>query len=146
MPHKDFVTLHEWSQAEIQDLLELSAKIKANRDDYRQSLAGKSLGLYFEKSSTRTRISFEVGIYELGSKRACGLRGLASEGSRNVMSCAAKSRLITGSRSRILRTVRSNAISSSDAPTSIRRARASASISVNIALTASRSRSSNRIT
>ena len=66
MAHKDFITLHDWTTAEIHDLFELSAKVKGNKDAYRQSLAGKPLGLYFEKSSTRTRVSFEVGIFELG--------------------------------------------------------------------------------
>ncbi|MFH0946680.1 MAG: ornithine carbamoyltransferase [Planctomycetota bacterium] len=66
MAHKDFITLHEWTSAEIRELLELSAKIKADRDAYRKACAGQAMGLYFEKASTRTRISFEVGIYELG--------------------------------------------------------------------------------
>jgi len=66
MPHKDFISLHDWTAAEIQELLDLSAKIKADREAYRSAVAGQALGLYFEKPSTRTRVSFEVGIYELG--------------------------------------------------------------------------------
>jgi ornithine carbamoyltransferase len=66
MAHKDFITLHDWTTAEIHELFDLSAKLKANKDAYRQALAGQSMGLYFEKSSTRTRVSFEVGIFELG--------------------------------------------------------------------------------
>ena len=66
MAHKDFITLHEWTPAEIGELFELSAKLKANKEAYRQALSGQALGLYFEKSSTRTRISFETGIFELG--------------------------------------------------------------------------------
>ncbi len=66
MAHKDFITLHDWTPAEIHELFELSAKVKANKDAYRQTCAGKPLALYFEKSSTRTRVSFEVGIFELG--------------------------------------------------------------------------------
>jgi ornithine carbamoyltransferase len=66
MAHKDFITLHDWTAAEIHQLFELSAKLKKDRDAYRQALAGQPMGLYFEKSSTRTRVSFEVGIFELG--------------------------------------------------------------------------------
>ncbi len=66
MPHKDFIALHDFTPAEIQALLDLSAKIKRDREAFRTALAGKTLGMYFEKSSTRTRISFEVGIFELG--------------------------------------------------------------------------------
>ncbi|MEW6071224.1 MAG: ornithine carbamoyltransferase [Planctomycetota bacterium] len=66
MAHKDFIALHDWTPAEIQELFELSARVKADKEAYRRSCAGQALGLYFEKSSTRTRVSFEVGIYELG--------------------------------------------------------------------------------
>jgi ornithine carbamoyltransferase len=66
MTHKDFITLHDWTPAEIRELFELSARLKADRNAYRQALAGQALGMYFEKSSTRTRISFETGIFELG--------------------------------------------------------------------------------
>ena len=66
MAHKDFITLHDWTPTEVQGLLERSAEVKAHPDAYRTSLAGQSLALYFEKSSTRTRVSFEVGIFELG--------------------------------------------------------------------------------
>ena len=66
MAHKDYITLHDWTPAEVRELFELSAEVKANKDAYRAALAGQVLGLYFEKSSTRTRISFETGIFELG--------------------------------------------------------------------------------
>jgi len=66
MPHKDFIALQEWTREEILGLMDLSARIKADREKYRRALAGKAMGLYFEKSSTRTRVSFEVGIFELG--------------------------------------------------------------------------------
>ncbi len=66
MAHKDYITLHDWTPAEVRELFELSAEVKANKDAYRTALAGQVLGMYFEKSSTRTRISFETGIFELG--------------------------------------------------------------------------------
>jgi len=60
------LTIHELSVAEVDALLTLAVDIKANPDNYRQSLAGKTLGMIFQKSSTRTRVSFEVGMYQLG--------------------------------------------------------------------------------
>ncbi len=66
MARKDFLSLHDWSPAEVSRLLDLSARIKARPGDFRKSLDGLALGLYFEKPSTRTRVSFEVGIFELG--------------------------------------------------------------------------------
>jgi ornithine carbamoyltransferase len=60
------LTIHELSVAEVEALLTLAVDIKANPDNYRTSLAGKTLGMIFQKSSTRTRVSFEVGMYQLG--------------------------------------------------------------------------------
>jgi ornithine carbamoyltransferase len=66
---KDLLTLDELSPAEIETILdgagELKKKQKAGVEH--QLLAGKSIALIFEKSSTRTRISFEVGIFQLGA-------------------------------------------------------------------------------
>ncbi|WP_066188964.1 MULTISPECIES: ornithine carbamoyltransferase [Gracilibacillus] len=62
------LTLADYSKAEIAYLLELAAQIKKKHKNgipY-QPLNGKTLGMIFEKSSTRTRVSFETGIYQLG--------------------------------------------------------------------------------
>jgi ornithine carbamoyltransferase len=63
---RDFLTLDSLSRAELEALLDRAAEMKANR---RPStvLAGKSIGMIFEKPSTRTRVSFEVAINELGA-------------------------------------------------------------------------------
>jgi ornithine carbamoyltransferase len=62
--------MHLISMLDIEDqfheLLDLSAKIKKNRGKYARALAGKSLGMIFEKPSLRTRVSFEVGMTQLG--------------------------------------------------------------------------------
>ncbi|MRG88265.1 ornithine carbamoyltransferase [Salinibacillus xinjiangensis] len=65
---KDFLTLQDFSSSEIQYLLELATDIKQKQKKgiVAQPLKGKTLGMIFEKSSTRTRVSFEVGIYQLG--------------------------------------------------------------------------------
>lgn len=65
---KDLLTLADYSKAEIAYILELAIKIKQKQKngDLYQPLKGKTLGMIFEKSSTRTRVSFETGIYQLG--------------------------------------------------------------------------------
>ncbi|MGE7602023.1 ornithine carbamoyltransferase [Peribacillus sp. NPDC097675] len=65
---KDFLTMKETTSKEITALLELAQTIKATLqagEEYKP-LAGKTLGMIFEKSSTRTRVSFEVGMLQLG--------------------------------------------------------------------------------
>ncbi|MBM4193897.1 MAG: ornithine carbamoyltransferase [Gemmatimonadetes bacterium] len=65
-PHRDFLTLRDFSAAELDALLALAARMKAGR--YRkQPLAGKALAMIFMKASTRTRVSFEVGAWQLGA-------------------------------------------------------------------------------
>lgn len=65
---RDFLELDDYSTEEIQFLIDLAIEIKAKqkRGEAYQPLKGKTIGLIFEKSSTRTRVSFEVGMYQLG--------------------------------------------------------------------------------
>lgn len=63
---KDFLTLAHCTAAEIEGLLDLAALYKRERRRHPKPLAGKILGMIFEKSSTRTRVSFEVAMLELG--------------------------------------------------------------------------------
>lgn len=64
---KDLLTLSDLSKAEILELIHLAIKLKKERGNPAyKPLAGKSVGLIFAKSSTRTRVSFEVGVAELG--------------------------------------------------------------------------------
>lgn len=65
---RDLLTLADYSKAEISYLLELADQIKQKRKkgEIYEPLRGKTLGMIFEKSSTRTRVSFEAGIYQLG--------------------------------------------------------------------------------
>ncbi|WP_408004857.1 ornithine carbamoyltransferase [Radiobacillus kanasensis] len=65
---RDFLTLADYTREELDYLLELALHLKKQRKLGReeQPLKGKTLGMIFEKSSTRTRVSFEAGIYQLG--------------------------------------------------------------------------------
>ena len=64
---KHFLTLFDLSSEEISALLKRALAMKSGIDANRCPLIGKSIGLLFEKASTRTRVSFEVGIYQLGA-------------------------------------------------------------------------------
>ena len=65
MPARHFLTIPDLSKAELAAVLDLAQRMKTGA--YRERpLAGKTLGMIFAKSSTRTRVSFEVGAYQLG--------------------------------------------------------------------------------
>jgi len=64
-PHRDLLQIPDFSANEIENLFSLAEKMRAGK--YRKKpLEGKSLGMIFMKSSTRTRVSFEVGAWQLG--------------------------------------------------------------------------------
>ncbi len=63
---KDFLKLSDMTKSEIEALLDRAIALKAGKDASACPLIGKNIGLFFEKPSTRTRLSFEAGIYQLG--------------------------------------------------------------------------------
>ena len=65
---KDLLSIHDLSVDEVAEILDFAARLKALQKAgvEHKLLAGKTLGMIFEKSSTRTRVSFEVGIFQLG--------------------------------------------------------------------------------
>lgn len=65
---KDFLTIMDLNGDEVMDIVKKAAELKSGKDKSLCPLIGKSIGLIFEKSSTRTRVSFEVGIYQLGGQ------------------------------------------------------------------------------
>jgi ornithine carbamoyltransferase len=69
LPANHFVTGEELDRAELLALLDRAEDLKQGRDRGQgaDALAGRSVGLIFEKPSTRTRVSFEVGVAELGA-------------------------------------------------------------------------------
>jgi len=66
--NKDFISIHDITRYEFHELLDLAIKIKENPDKYRKALKHQVLAMVFEKPSLRTRMTFEVGMHELGGK------------------------------------------------------------------------------
>lgn len=66
----DFISIHDLSTEEVHQLLDLAADLKQKQKAGipHPYLQGKTLGMIFEKASTRTRVSFETGIYQLGGQ------------------------------------------------------------------------------
>jgi ornithine carbamoyltransferase len=62
----DFLTGMEWNPAQVRELFQLAADVKARPEQFRSALAGRFLALIFEKPSLRTRVTFEAGIAGLG--------------------------------------------------------------------------------
>lgn len=65
---RHFLTLKDYSKKEILQIIDLAIKIKKETKEkiFKKYLPMQTLGMIFEKSSTRTRVSFETGIYQLG--------------------------------------------------------------------------------
>ena len=63
---RDYVNENDWKGAEIGAILDLAARVKKDPRGYRGALSGRTLAMIFEKSSTRTRVSFEAGMFQLG--------------------------------------------------------------------------------
>jgi ornithine carbamoyltransferase len=67
---RDFVSFDNLTSVEITSLIELASRQKTDPNTYRFSkiAAGKVVGIFFEKSSLRTRLSFETAVYQLGGQ------------------------------------------------------------------------------
>ncbi|PYQ39145.1 MAG: ornithine carbamoyltransferase [Acidobacteria bacterium] len=66
MKQKHLVSLRDYTRGELEEVFDLARRVKADPGAYAQALRGKSLAMVFQKPSTRTRVSFEVGMFELG--------------------------------------------------------------------------------
>jgi ornithine carbamoyltransferase len=66
MALKHFLSVSDLSPAQAADMLVLADRIKREPAKYRKALEGQTLAMIFQKKSTRTRVSFEVGMYQLG--------------------------------------------------------------------------------
>jgi ornithine carbamoyltransferase len=63
---KDLLTIKDLTAKEIQELFSLTDNLKKNKAKFAKALFGKTLALIFQKPSNRTRVSFEVGMFQLG--------------------------------------------------------------------------------
>lgn len=63
---KNLISIKDLTFQEIENIFSLAKEIKSNKEKFANSLKGKTLALIFQKPSNRTRVSFEVGIWELG--------------------------------------------------------------------------------
>lgn len=66
MPTRHFLKDTDFTRSEVAEIFDLAARLKRERGSHEKPLAGQTWALIFSKSSTRTRVSFEVGIHELG--------------------------------------------------------------------------------
>ena len=69
LKNRSFLKLLDYTPAEMEELLDLAADLKAKKKAgirHNDQLAGKNIALIFEKTSTRTRCSFEVAAHDLG--------------------------------------------------------------------------------
>jgi ornithine carbamoyltransferase len=64
--NKDFISIHDLSRYEFNEIMDLTEKIKRSPSDFRKALKGKVLTMIFQKPSLRTRLTFEVGMLQLG--------------------------------------------------------------------------------
>jgi ornithine carbamoyltransferase len=63
---RDLVSSRDLSSGEVRSVLDLAAVVKARPSDFRRTLEGKQLVMFFEKPSLRTRLTFEAGMASLG--------------------------------------------------------------------------------
>ncbi len=70
LKNKDLISIHDLSVGEVATILDVAKKLKRMQKagQPHRYLAGKSLAMIFAKASTRTRVSFEVGFYQLGGQ------------------------------------------------------------------------------
>jgi ornithine carbamoyltransferase len=68
MNQRHLLSLKDYSREELEEIFELTHEVKANPAAYGGVLQGKSLAMIFQKPSTRTRVSFEVGMFQLGGQ------------------------------------------------------------------------------
>jgi ornithine carbamoyltransferase len=66
MDHKDFIEIHDYSADDVREIFELARDMKQKPKKFGDALEGQTLAMIFEKSSTRTRVSFEVGMFQMG--------------------------------------------------------------------------------
>jgi len=90
MPKKDLISVGNLSPQEIEEIFVLTDSLKHDGTAFKNALAGKTLVLIFQKPSNRTRVSFDVGMYQLGGNSVYLSPGEIDLGVRESISDAAK--------------------------------------------------------
>jgi len=68
LSRRDLLSLHDLTPAEVDFLLKLALRVKTHTGRYKHALEGKTLAMLFEKPSLRTRLTFEIGMAQLGGR------------------------------------------------------------------------------
>src|SRR5262245_18915239 len=63
---KHLLSLKDYSRSEIEEIFDRARRVKADPRAYARALEGQTLAMIFQKPSTRTRVSFEVGMFQMG--------------------------------------------------------------------------------
>jgi ornithine carbamoyltransferase len=90
MPCKDFLTIRDFTSEELCQLLTLAGEVKRAPHRFKTALEGKTLALIFEKPSLRTRVSFDVGIQQMGGFSVCLLPSEIQFGTRESIADIAR--------------------------------------------------------
>jgi ornithine carbamoyltransferase len=95
---KDFISVKDLTKRDIEEIFNLTDKLKISKSKFSKVLAGKTLALIFQKPSNRTRVSFEVGMYQLGGNSIYLSPGEINLGIRETVEDVAKtlSRYVDG--------------------------------------------------
>lgn len=98
MKKKDFLSIQDWTADELNEILAEGDALKADPATYRKRLEGRALALIFEKPSLRTRVSFEVGMRQLGGFALTLTQAEINLGKREAVSDVAKNleRMVQG--------------------------------------------------
>jgi ornithine carbamoyltransferase len=98
MGKKDFISIRDWPAEELNALLASAREIKSDPSRYSGRLKGKALALLLEKPSLRTRVSFEVGVHQLGGYSLCLSKAEVNLGRRESARDVAKNleRMVQG--------------------------------------------------
>ncbi|MFH1448172.1 MAG: ornithine carbamoyltransferase [Candidatus Micrarchaeota archaeon] len=67
-PERSFLTIEDLTGSDMREILDGGIAVKKHPEKFRKALEGKSVALLFQKTSTRTRVSFEIGVGELGGQ------------------------------------------------------------------------------
>lgn len=69
LAHRHLISLHDLAPSEVDFLLKLAQAVKINPDRYKSALEGRALAMIIEKPSLGSRVTFDLGISQLGEKR-----------------------------------------------------------------------------